>query len=504
MRLLSKSKLIAFRQCPKRLWLEIHHPELREDSASTLASYQVGHQVGDIARRIYDPEGRGAVINAQAEGYDAAFARSARLLAESREPIFEAGLRTDGALAFADVMLPVAVKGRRAWRMVEVKSSTSVKDYHHDDVAVQTYIAQSAGVKLKSVALACIDSSWVYPGGEDYQGLLTETDLTEEAVGRADEVRQWLAGAQKVAAQKTEPAIEVGEHCEVPFACGFCNYCNQGKPQPEYPVDWLPNFSATKRGQLAAKGINDLRHVPDKMLNKKQQLVRDHTLAHSVYFDAAGAAADLAPFGLPAYFLDFETVMFAVPIWKGTRPYQHIPFQFSVHTLQRGNRLSQASFLDLTGNDPSESFARHLIAACSSRGPIYVYNAGFESARISELAQRFPDLAQQLLALNARFVDLLPIARNRYYHCSQQGSWSIKAVLPAAVPELSYEGLDGVQDGGMAMVAYGEAIRPDAIEARKDEIHQQLLAYCRLDTFALVRLWQVFSGRKETPLQDAD
>ncbi len=502
MRSLSKSKIIAFRQCPKRLWLEIHHPELREDSASTLASYQVGHQVGAVAKRIYDPENLGVEIDAQAEGYETAFARSARLLAESRAPIFEAGLKIEGALAFADVMLPVGPKGRGAWRMVEVKSSTSVKDYHHDDIAVQTFIAQAAGVKLKSVALACIDSSWVYPGGGDYRGLLVETDLTEEAIGRAGDVRKWLAEAQQIAAQTTEPVIAVGEQCEVPFACGFCNYCNRDKPQTEFPVAWLPHFSATKRSQLAAMGIDDLRRVPDDMLNDRQKLVKDHTLKGAVYFDAIGAAADLEPYGLPACFLDFETIMFAVPIWQGTRPYQHIPFQFSVHTVARNRTLAHADFLDLSGEDPSESFAKALIASCGSEGPIYVYNAGFESARISELARRFPALAESLQGLITRLVDLLPIARNRFYHPSQQGSWSIKAVLPAAVPELSYDGLDGVKDGSMAMNAYGEAISPETTAQRKSEIHRQLLAYCRLDTFALVRLWQFFSGRQDVPLKD--
>jgi hypothetical protein len=386
--------------------------------------------------------------------------------------------------------------------MVEVKSSTSVKDYHRDDVAVQTYIAQSAGVKLKSVALACIDSSWVYPGGGDYQGLLTETDLTDEAMGRAGEVRKWLAEAQLVAAQATEPAIAVGEHCEMPFACGFCNYCNRGRPQPEYPLDWLPNFSAAKREQLAAKGIDDLSRVPDGWLNDRQQLVKDHTLSQTVYFDAAGAAADLAHLEMPACFLDFETIMFAVPIWKGTRPYQQIPFQFSVHKVSRNGQLSHLAFLDLSGNDPSESFAKALIAACGSGGPIFVYNAAFENARISELARRYHKLSKSLQGLAARLVDLLPIARNRYYHPSQQGSWSIKAVLPAAVPELSYDGLDGVKDGSMAMEAYAEAIRLDTSDTRKSEIHQQLLAYCRLDTFALVRLWQFFNGRKNAAFMD--
>ena len=148
MRHLSKSKLIAFRQCPKRLWLEVHRPDLRKDSAQTQGRFQTGYQVGDIARRIYDPAGKGAIIDINAEGYEAAFARTAKLLAESRQPVFEAGFKAAGALAFADAILPDSVNGQPGWRMVEVKSSTSVKDYHHDDIAVQAFVAQAAGVPL--------------------------------------------------------------------------------------------------------------------------------------------------------------------------------------------------------------------------------------------------------------------------------------------------------------------------------------------------------------------
>ncbi len=170
MRNLSKSKLLAFRQCPKRLWLEIHQPALREDSPATQARFAVGHQVGDVARTLYDPAGKGQLIDAKTEGYDAAFARSWALLA-SANAIFEAGFSAGGALAFADVMLPARKGGKRVWRMIEVKSSTSVKDYHRDDAAVQAFVAREAGVPLASVSLAHIDSTWVYPGGEDYQGL---------------------------------------------------------------------------------------------------------------------------------------------------------------------------------------------------------------------------------------------------------------------------------------------------------------------------------------------
>jgi len=499
---LSKSKILAFRQCPKRLWLEVHRPELREDSADAQARFQTGFQVGDIAKRLYDPEGTGAVIDVDAEGFDAAFARSAELLTGFRGPVFEAGFRAGGALAFADVMLPTSEYGQPAWRMVEAKSSTSVKDYHRDDVAVQAFVAQSAGVNLKSVALAHIDSSWVYPGNEDYRGLLVESDLTAEALTRSGEVKAWIEEAQRIVAPPAAPDIAVGAHCSDPFECGFCSYCIQGHPQSEFPIAWLPRLSATKRKQLAEQGVDDLRGVPDDLLSDKQAMIKEHTLAKTVFFDAAGAAADLAPHGFPAYFLDFESIQFPVPIWKGTRPYQQIAFQFSLHTLGESGLLSQTAFLDLSGDDPSEPFANALIAACGETGPVFVYNAGFEKTRIRELAERYPALAGPLLGIHARVVDLYPIACNRYYHPRQQGTWSIKAVLPAIAPELGYDKLDGVADGGMAMDAFSEAIRPGTSAVRKSEIERQLLAYCRLDTFAMVRLWQFFSGRTGSTLQE--
>ena len=162
MRNFSKSKLLARRQCPKRLWLEIHRQDLREDSAATQASFQVGHHVGDIARRIYDPEGLGALIDVGTEGFNAAFARSKELL-HTQHPIFEAGFSAGGALAFSDVMLPEQVDGKQIWHMVEVKSTTSVNDYHRDDCAIQAFIARTAGVPLHSIALAHIDNTWIYP-----------------------------------------------------------------------------------------------------------------------------------------------------------------------------------------------------------------------------------------------------------------------------------------------------------------------------------------------------
>ncbi len=493
MRPLSKSKLMAYRQCPKRVWLEVHHSDLRVDTAASQKNFETGHQVGEIAQQLYDPAGLGTVIEPFAEGIDAALALTLTLL-DTPQPIFEAGFAAEGAMAFADVMLPV----NESWRMVEVKSSTSVKDTHREDVAVQAFVARAAGVPLTAIALAHIDNSWVYPGGGDYQGLLVENDLTEEAFARGAEVQRWIEAAQSVVAQVTAPAINIGPHCHDPYACGFYAHCQSQAPQADHPIAWLPK--PLKKGLdtlIANTGITELRDVPDHLLNDKQQRIKNATLANEAYFDQAGAAQALAAHTLPAYFLDFETTNFAVPIWAGTRPYQQIPFQFSVHRLSDTGQLTEQSFIDLSGREPSETFAKALVAACHESIPIFVYNAGFEKTRISELANRFPELAQDLLALHSRVVDLLPIARAYYYHPSQKGSWSIKAVLPALCPDpnLHYDKLDGVQDGGMAMSAFVEAIAPQTTPARKAEIEQQLLDYCKLDTYAMVRLWSAFTGQ---------
>jgi len=500
MRNLSKSKIIAFRQCPKRLWLEIHKPELRDDSGSEMV-FKIGYEVGNVAREIYDPEHTGDLIDINELGHGGALARSAELLLLGQKPIFEAGVTIDGALAYADVMLPDHSDGTLRWKMVEVKSSTAVKDYHQDDIAVQTYIAVASGVNLASVSLAHIDNGFVYQGNGNYKGLLYEVDLTAAALSRSEEVKDWIAQAQAVVALEDEPEIATGPQCSTPFTCGFCAYCNRDKISPEYPLSSLPNLNYRKRGKFEADGYDDMRDVPDALLTILQKRVKQCSISGEPFFDATGAAADLAPHGFPAYFLDFETVMFAVPIWKGWRPYRQIPFQFSLHRLDGSGEIMHTEFLDLSGADPSEAFTQAMIDQCGSEGPVFVYNAAFEMTRIRDLAERFPHYGPALLDINARIVDLLPIARNRYYHPSQHGSWSIKAVLPAICPDLSYSQLEGVQDGGSAVESYKEAISPNTTPERKAEIRQQLIEYCKLDTFAMVRMWEVFSNQCEPAIR---
>jgi hypothetical protein len=488
----SKSKLIAYRQCPKRLWLEIHMPEKRADSANTRASYDVGNEVGRIAQQLYDTSGTGEVLDNQRDGYDFVLQRTMELIKQPK-PIFEAGFSVAGVIAFADVLLPVVKENGYTWRMVEVKSSGSVKDYHRDDAAIQAFAARRAGIALERIAIAHIDTSWEYPGGGDYCGLLVESDLTEEAFARSDEVDAWVVEAHHTAAENSVPDIRTGHQCTSPFECGFIDFCRGMEPVVEYPVRWLPKIQTKALKAFVAEHSDaDMRDVDDGLLNEVQRRVKQATVTAEPFFDAEGAALDLLPYGPSALFLDFETVNPAVPLWAGTRPFEQIPFQFSLHRIGEDGCLTDYGFLDLSGQNPSRPFADALINACGESLPVFVFNATFEIGRIKDLAKRFPELAVQLLAIAGRIVDLQPIARTRYYHPDQHGSWSIKDVLPTIAPDLSYKDLDGVQEGGMAAAAYRKAIHPDTPSVEKAGLERQLTAYCRLDTLAMVRVWQYF------------
>ena len=490
---LSKSKIMAYRQCPKRLWLEVHHPEKREDEQATEASFRLGDEAGEAAQRYYDPEQKGTIIDREKDFEGAIVHSQALLSAPKSAPIFEAAITTEQTLAFVDVMRP-AHNGKKIWDLIEVKASTSVKDYHRDDVAFQAFVAKATDLPVNKIILAHINNQFIYPGEQDYEGLFTEADLTQEAFSREDEVKEWVKESQSIAQQKDMPDIQTGPHCHDPYECGFFKFCQSQEEQAEHPADLLPGrLKKELKEQIETKSIRDIRDVQDEYLNEKQKRVKACTISGEVFFDKEKSAKTLAGYEPPYYFLDFETINFAVPIWTGARPYQQIPFQFSLHAFSKENILWHKEFLDLSGGDPAYSLARELVIGCSLSGPIFAYNAPFEKRCIKGLAERFEEFDEDLMSIHDRIIDLLPIARDCYYHPDQEGSWSLKKVLPTIDQKMDYQKLD-VRGGDMAMEAYREAIHVDTDQERKEEIRKQLLEYCKQDTLALVQLWKFFSG----------
>ena len=490
---LSKSKIIAYLQCPKRLWLEMNKPDERDDSGSE-AAFAIGNEVGDAACSVFDPDGNGVNVDPNKIGWDEARSKVERLLKAGNHPIFEALLESGQAFALADLMLPDTRGDELQWQMLEVKSSTSAKEYHRDDVAIQTHIARENGVKLSQVGLAFINRDFVYPGAGNFKGLFQVEDLTNEAVHRDREVKQWIANAQEVAHQTQEPLVEMGDHCHKPFDCVFSSYCKRLNGLEADPLKLLPGIRDERIKAWKSRGIHTLDNVPDEEINFRQRMVKNCSLQNKVYFDKAKARQRVACADTVLYFLDFETINMAVPRWVGTRPYQQIPFQYSLHIRLPDGELHHDDFLDISGEDPREALAQKLVQDCDTAGVIYAYNMGFEKRIVRELAEEFPTLSESLMKLHERIDDLLPIVRECYYNPSQNGSWSLKAVLPALCPELDYSSLEDVQHGGHAMDAYREAIHPETSPVRKKHLYERMLAYCELDTLATVRIWEYFSN----------
>jgi len=444
---LSKSKILSYRQCSKKLWLELHSPELATESNSSEKNFRVGNQVGELSQNIYDPLSNGELIDPFEIGFENAISKTAELLKGS-EPIFEAAFSNESAFVLADIML--WNKNASKWRMIEIKSSASVKEYHLDDVAIQYWVSQSTGVNLESISLGHIDSSWVYSGDGNYTGLIKEADLTKEAKSKTRTVPTWFKEAYAVARRSVEPDVKTGSQCKKPFDCAFYEYCTAGLSKPIYPTSILPSIrTKALKDFIAENNVSELEDIPDGLLNERQLRVKTHTLADKLYFDEEGAKSALAECEYPHYFLDFETINLAIP--------------------------------------------QRLIDDCGKNGSIFVYNKGFEAGRIRELANRFTDLAGELLAIEQRLFDLWPIAKDYFYHPSQMGSWSIKKVLPAISSKYNYEELEGVQDGGMAMDAFAKAIDLQDGSDEKQVLEKQLLEYCELDTLAMVEILDFFS-----------
>jgi len=280
------------------------------------------------------------------------------------------------------------------------------------------------------------------------------------------------------------PVVEVGGHCHDPFDCPFVDYCT---PEgPEYPVTCLPRAGGLI-AELLAEGILDIRDIPEGRLEKPvHQCIRRATIAGAAEVSPE-IAQELVGLARPWFYLDFETIQFAVPIWSGTRPYEQLPFQWSCHIRDEQDGLRHEEFLDLSGEAPMLRFAETLLEAIGSVGPIFVYSH-FEKRILRELSERFPHLRQEILAVIDRLVDLLPIMRNHYYHPEMLGSWSIKAVLPTIAPELDYAKLVEVQNGTAAQAAYLEAISPETSQARRDELRERMLRYCEMDTLGMVKI----------------
>ncbi|EQD44500.1 hypothetical protein B1B_13502 [mine drainage metagenome] len=483
---LTKSQYVQGRACRKWLWLARNAPErLPTPGPADLLRMAQGRQVGEWARSWYP--GGIALPPASLEEND----RTSREMLRRRLPLYEAGfLHPDGTCyARADVLVPV---GRDEWDVVEVKSAGGPKDEHLDDVAFQRVCYVAAGLRIRQCRLLHINTRYERSGEIDPRQLFTEVDITAEVDERARTVASSVAELLEAARAPQSPEFERGE----PYHDDDAGVHDDDAVWREHPDSDIRSLYRAGRRQLdlLERGVFRIRDIPDDVaLTDAQQTQRSAHASGRVHIDRPRIAAFLATLRYPVHFLDFETFATPVPLLDGVRPYQPVPFQFSLHIVEApGAPPTHRSFLSLEPDDPRPALLRSLRSGIGRAGHLIAYNQAFEKRVLADLAARFPAHADWVEEVSGRFVDLwAPFRRLDYYDPAQRGSASLKAVLPA-IAGLGYEGLD-IADGGQASSAYLSAAfgipgteRPAPVEV--EAIRSALERYCGQDTLGMVRI----------------
>lgn len=483
---LSKSLFIRGLQCHKSLYLQKYRPELKgEVSEETEKRFDVGYEIGDLAQGLFPG---GVIVPYEGLSHSEQIDMTQSLIRQGISTIYEATFFHNGVFVKADILH----RGNSGWEIYEVKSSASVKDYHLNDASIQYYVISGTGLPISKVFIVHINTDYVRSGDIDVDKLFTLVDITETAKAKEPFIKEELQKRQCML-QEDEPAIDIGPHCDDPFECDFKSHCWSHIPSPsvfEYAGIGRPDGFALYR-----KGIVRMEDVPIQSLEWRQKMQLEGLLHKKNHIDIATVKKFLDALRYPLCFMDFETLFgVPVPLYDGTSPYQQIPFQYSLHIIpEKGGGLFHHEFLSEGSTNPQGKFIDSLLAVLPKESCILTWNQGFEIGRLRELSDAFPQREKEIKTIIANIKDLMaPFRDKSIYHWQFNGSYSIKAVLPALVPELSYDNLN-ISDGGTASSAWLHMIQSKD-EKEKSVIRKQLLQYCHLDTFAMVRVLEKIKG----------
>jgi predicted RecB family nuclease len=483
---LSKSKYMACIQCPKLLWWQVYEPdapELQADSAQQFI-FDRGHEVGRVAR-AHVPGG--VLIDVPREEPERRLRETAEALRAGATVLYEAAVEHDGVTVLADIL----ERGRRGWNLIEVKSTTRVKPQHLSDVTVQAHVLRSAGFEVRRAELMHLNRDCRHP---DLSNLFLREDLTQEVDDAIDAVPGAIRALRKALAGPL-PEVRVGGHCHDPYECPFLERC--WPKAPPHAIGSLYRLLSADRERYEASGFRAILDLPeDEPLSDIQRRQRA-ALRRGGMVVEPGLGAALAAFEPPFAYLDFETVAPPIPVWKGCRPYDQVPVQVSVHREGPGGDRSRAPGGDLIHlewiadgpADPREALARKVIEFTAGAKTILAYNAPFEKQCIRHLIEQLPHLTAQLESVEQRLADLLPAVREHVYHPDFAGGFGLKRVAPVLAPDVRYAGGE-VADGEMASRLLCDLLlKGDAIEeGERRRVRGLLLAYCRMDTQALVQV----------------
>jgi Domain of unknown function(DUF2779) len=476
---ISKSKFLHGLQCPKLLWCGYTAKHLFPEMDEGLqAVFEQGHEVGSLAKRMFP---NGIDVTADPTDFKGAVELTQKYLS-LRRPLFEAAACSNGGYAQVDIADPV---GKDEWNIIEVKSTTSLKDIHIPDLAFQVWVFREAGIKIRRCHLCHINNQFVRRGDIDPKKLFTLVDVTANVSACSHEIGNHISEMGKVIRAAKCPETQIGPHCDSPYTCPLHDHC--WSSVPPHSVFDLYDDKKGRRWDLQKRNILQIAEIPkDYPLSAKQEIQRATVMSGQPHVNRTQIDTFLKNLKYPLHFLDFETFSTAIPMIDGTRPYEQIPFQFSLHIVhEAGEKSEHRKYLADGRNDPRAEFMRQLKEAIEPVGSILVFNATFEKSRLKECAEFLPEYQSWVKMVNGRIVDLLnPFRSFDFYHPNQCGSASMKSVLPALTGK-NYEHLE-IQEGGEASREFVRVTFGDVSEMERKRARQALEMYCGQDTAGMI------------------
>ena len=486
---LSKSTFIRGLQCEKSLYLYKHHYNLKDPSPSSLqAVFDQGTSIGLFAQELFpngvdaSPENHFKMVESVGKTLD--------FISQGQTIIYEATFLYDEVLAALDIL----VNDKDGWKAFEVKSSTKVSDTYVKDAAIQYYTITNSGIDLKDISIIYINNQYVKNGEIDINELFTIESVLDQVLEFLPQIPNEVRRLRNVIESPEVPKVDIGNHCSDPYDCDFKGTC--WKHIPEYSIFDISRLNKDKKFDLYNQGVLTLNDIDLSQtdLNPNQVLQVQSELSGSSHIDTNEIRNFTSGLNYPLYFLDFETIGPAVPIYDGSRPYQQLVFQYSLHLQETStSELQHREYLADPTEDPRIGFIEQLIQDCGGNGDILVYNIGFEKGKLKDLIEVFPEYSNELRGIVNRLKDLMtPFQQKWYYTPEMKGSYSIKSVLPALVPELSYNDLE-IKEGGTASNTFLSMVN-GTFEGDLQVARKQLLEYCKLDTYAMVKILEVLQN----------
>ena len=483
---LSKSDFLKYQVCPSYLWLWKYKKEVVpvDEEEAIRQRLEQGNEVERYARGLFP----NAVL-VETKGRQAK-QETEVIVADGAKAIFQATVFTDsGLLAMADVI--TFDDATKSWILYEIKSTNSIKPEHISDVAFQRVAFEEAGYKIGRTGVIYLNKEYVRRSQIDPNDFMTQTDITEKVDKILPTIKQQIGDALDLVARTDAPK---GCSCRLKAKSGHCPTFHYLNPDiPEYSVFNISRIGGKNLGVLIDGDILEVHDVPEDMkltIPQKNQV----TVAKSKepIINRQGVTELLSELEYPLYFLDYETVSTALPLFSGCTPFQQIPFQYSLHVLrQPGGELEHYDYLSKDGNNlPVPDLLASLSSHIGSTGSVIVWYKIFEKGRNTEMAKAYPEHAAFLESVNSRIFDLMEVfSKQHFVHHKFNGSSSIKAVLPVLVPEFSYKEMS-IQNGMVAALRWHEAVTGAVNETEAHKIFDDLIKYCCLDTLAMVKIYE--------------